>query len=79
MFILQLMFCYWLPEEEGVRRVGIMVWMVRRIQVAPEVWEKNRHEFEMEVQMGSQENATERAVIIMEEWVRVGLAKVVPD
>ena len=80
MFILQLMFCYWLPEEEGVRRVGIMEWMVRRIQVAPEVWEKNRHEFEMEVQMGSQVNATEWAVIIMEEeWVRVGLAEVVPD
>ena len=34
--------------EEGVPRVGIMVWMVRRIHVAPEVWEKNRHEFEME-------------------------------
>ena len=48
--------------------------------MAPEVWEKNRDEFEMEVQMGSQVNATERAVIIMEEeWVRGGLAEVVPD
>ena len=53
--------------------------MVRRVQVAPEVWGKNRHKLEMEVQLGSQVNATEKALITMEEWVRVGLAKVVPD
>ena len=33
--ILQIMFCCWLLEEEEVHRVGIMVWMVRRDQVAP--------------------------------------------
>ena len=59
LFILELMFCCWLPEEEGVRRVGIMVWKVRRVQVAPAVWGKNRHKLEMEVQMSSQVNATE--------------------
>ena len=29
--------------------------------------------------MGSQVNATVRALAIMEEWERVGLVKVVPD
>ena len=66
-FTLQIMFCCWLPEEEGVRRVGIMVWMVRRDQVAPVVRGKIRHKFVMEVQMGSQVNAIARALATMEE------------
>ena len=56
-----------------------MVWMVRLVQMAPEVWEKNPHELEMEAQVGSQVNATARAVTTTEEWARVGLVKVVPD
>ena len=79
LFKLQIMSCCWLPEEEGVRRVGIMVWMVRRDQMAPEVRGKIRHKFVMEVQMGSQVNAIARALATMEEWVPVGLVKVVPD
>ena len=79
LFILQIMFCCWLLGEEEVPRVGITVWMVRRDQVAPVAWGKNRHKFEMEVQMGSQVNATEMALAIMEEWVQVGLVKVAPD
>ena len=67
LFILQLMFCCWLPEEEGVRRVDIMVWMVRRDQPAPVVKGKIRHKFVMEVQMGSQVNAIARALATMEE------------
>ena len=67
MFTLQLMFCCWLPEEEGVRRVDIMVWMVRRDQPAPVVKGKIRHKFVMEVQMGSQVNAIARALATMEE------------
>ena len=67
LFTLQIMFCCWLPEEEGVRRVGIMVWMVRRDQVAPVVRGKIRHKFVMEVQMGSQVNAIARAPATMEE------------
>ena len=67
LFILQLMFCCWLPEEEGVRRVDIMVWMVRRDQPAPVVKGKIRHKFVMEVQMGSQVNAMARAPATMEE------------
>ena len=43
----------------------------------PEVWGKLRHKLEMEVQMGSQVNVTVRALATMEEWVRVGLVKVV--
>ena len=66
-FTLQIMFCCWLPEEEGARRVGIMVWMVRRDQVAPVVRGKIRHKFVMEVQMGSQVNAIARALATMEE------------
>ena len=69
----------WLPEEEGVHLVDIMVWMVRLVQMAPEVWGKNHHKFEMEAQVDSQVNATVRAVATMEEWVPVGLVKVVPD
>ena len=79
LFILQIMFCCWLPEEEGVHLVDIMVWMVRLVQMAPEVWGKNPHKFEMEAQVDSQVNATARAVTTMEEWVPVGLVKVVPD
>ena len=37
LFILQLMFCCWLPEEEGLHRVDRMVWMVRRNQMVPVV------------------------------------------
>ena len=33
----------------------------------------------MEVQMGSQVNATVRMLVTMEDWVWVGLVKVVPD
>ena len=61
--ILQIMFCCWLLEEEEVHRVGIVVWMVRRDQVAPIVWGKNRHKFEKEAQVGSQANTTVRVVI----------------
>ena len=67
MFTLQIMFCCWLAEEEGVRRVGIMLWMVWRDQVAPVVRGKIRHKFVMEVQMGSQVNAIARAPATMEE------------
>ena len=79
LFTLQIMSCCWLSEEEGVRRVGIMVWMVRRDQVASVVRGKLRHKFVMEVQMGSQVNAVARALATMEEWVPVGLVKVVSD
>ena len=40
------MFCCWLPEEEGVRRVDIMVCTVRRDQMALVVRGKIRHKFE---------------------------------
>ena len=53
LFILQIMFCCWMLEEEGVRRVDIMVWTVRWDQVTPVVRGKIRHKFEMKVQMGS--------------------------
>lgn len=79
LFILQMMFCCSLLEEEGVRLVDIMVWMVRWDQMAPEVWEKNHHKFEMEVLVGSLVNVTLQGVTTMEEWVRVGLVKAVPD
>lgn len=68
MLVLQITFCFSLPEEEGVRRVDIMVWTVRGNQMAPVVRGKIRHTFEMRVQIGSQE-----------EWVRVVLVKVVTD
>ena len=45
LFILQIMFCCWLPEEEGVSLVDIMVWMVRPVQLASVVWGKNPHKF----------------------------------
>ena len=79
LLILQITFCFWLPEEEGVRRVDIMVWTVRGNQMAPVVRGKIRHTFEMRVQIGSQVNATGRALATMEEWVRVVLVKVVTD
>lgn len=68
MLVLQITFCFSLPEEEGVRRVDIMVWTVRGNQMAPVVRGKIRHTFEMRVQIGSQE-----------EWVRFVLVKVVTD
>ena len=40
---------------------------------------KDSSQVRMEVQMGSQVNATVRALVTMEDWVRVGLVKVVPD
>ena len=79
LFTLQIMFCYWLPEEEGVCRVGLMVWMVRQDQVAPVVREKLRHKLLMEVQMGSLVNAIARALATLEEWVQLSLVKVVPN
>ena len=79
LFTLQIMFCYWLPEEEGVRRVGLMVWMVRRDQVALVVREKLRHKLLMEVQMCSLVNAIARALATLEEWVQLSLVKVVPN
>ena len=80
MLVLQITFCFSLPEEkEGVRRVDIMVWTVRGNQMAPVVRGKIRHTFEMRVQIGSQVNATGRALATMEEWVRVVLVKVVTD
>ena len=79
LFILQIVFCCWLLEEEGVRLVDLMVWMVRLVQMAPLVWGKNLHKFEMEAQVGSQVNATVSALATMEELVRVGLVRVVPD
>ena len=47
--------------------------------MAPVVRGKIRHTFEMRVQIGSQVNATGRALATMEEWVRVVLVKVVTD
>ena len=70
--------CCWLPEEEGVHLVDIMVWMVRLVQMASVVWGKNPHKFEMEAQVDSQVNATVTAVTTMEEWVRLVWSRLYP-
>ena len=62
-----------------VRLVVIMEWMVRRDQMAPVVWEADHQMFEIEVQAGSLVNVTVQVQATMEEWVLVGLVKVVGD
>ena len=62
-----------------MRLVVITEWMVSRVPVEPVVWGKNYHKLEMEVQVGSLVNVTVQVQATMEEWVQVGLVKVVPD
>ena len=59
--------------------VDITVWMVRREQVAPVVWEKSHPKLGREVLGDNQVNVTQLVETTMEEWVQVGLLKGVTE